>query len=312
MECSSAPAERRARRTQMDSHPPSAGLNASLDNGLMEYYGLGPAKPQPTPADDDAHDPLPLRPPHDVEALLPRHQLTEGWNSITKYAADPFSSTAAAECEATIATLAVVRSRKRAAPPSETSEDSDENNEELGGIDNDEQEAEHEDEQADSSIAGSVIHEPSAKRAHFDDSASDMSPVASRSSSVASSLPSPLLATASQSALKLGGGAGLGTPNVPPGVAALHAGVAALYVAPGRRLSPRSHSSVGVAVAARPEATGRPGVVGQARKTSIRMFWTKQEEDVLVKARRDENKNWDEVQAVSSMCLSVQPPCPTF
>lgn len=75
--------------------PGPSGTSRLVDNTPASYYyGLEPAEDRITGAVQLAQQPM-----------LPRHQMTEGWRAIGRYAADPHSYAAAAECEGAVAAL---------------------------------------------------------------------------------------------------------------------------------------------------------------------------------------------------------------
>lgn len=199
----------------------------STDDGdSSNYYGFHQG--------DDA--PRPHRP---EEVLAPRRQIAEGWKAVNKYAANPFSSTAAAECQDTISSLS--RSRKRATSPEINDEREIGAGECVDRNDNDSSnnKEDQEDEDNTSTLNCEVV-ERVAKRPRLANHDSSLSPAT--------------------------------TPS------------------PSHALSAR--------LATR-DASGSPRSV-TPRKTSIKMLWTKQEEDLLVKSR-DQGKTWDEIQDVSSI-----------
>lgn len=299
---------------QIGSHSPSAGLSAGLDNGLMTYYGLGPAVHEALFADSNTNGTLPLRPQQHAEPLPLRHQLLEGWKAITKCATDPFSPTTTAECEATIASLPLVRTRKRAAPPSESFDESDDEDGagdggEGGESADDEEEDDVEDEEQagsrGSSNTGSVIHRPAAKRARFDSADPSGQPDTGMPSSPDSESlpPSPTLAVSSRPDMGLGGP----DSNDVLDNASADETAPPSYVAPSTRLSPRA-VDVGAPTGRRAKSTS-PAVAGQAGAPSARVagpkaFWTRQEVDILARAKR-ENKTWEDIHVVSFLCGPV-------
>lgn len=121
---------------------------------VTSYYGLEPASTAAARHDSlvEHLEPLPLR-----------HQMSEAWRAVTKYAANPLSRAAADECEATIATLAQPRKRSR---PDDDDDDDDDVDNDLdieSGVPEPELEQEGSDEEG-SSEAELGTGQPAAKR----------------------------------------------------------------------------------------------------------------------------------------------------
>lgn len=244
--------KKKAQRGGQLGSPPStdgdgSGASASASASTNYYYGLQGAPHMHSP---DGPPRLLLLPPH--------HQITAGWAAVSKYAANPLSSSAAAECQDTI--ISLTRPHKRASPAAESTdnddceigEDGKDNNDDDGGgaeaeaeaeaDAEEEQEQEQQEEKEDTTSNGdcAVVERVAKKRRIDTHGRPSRSPATTMSSSPTHALG--------------------GTSYVP-------------------------------------------------RKAVIKVSWTRQEEELLVKSR-DEGKSWNEIQDVSTFktAQSSNPP----
>lgn len=154
--------------SSVELHTPPAKRRSSRLADTANYYGFEPAEAHA------AEDRIAIQL---AQPLLPRHQLTEGWRAISKYAADPLSYTAAAECEGTIAALVQPRETiDDGRPESPGSSEMNDGEEDEGG--------EEEKEEQDSSEAESEVRMmPVAKRQRVSERLLSPTVAPSRSSS---------------------------------------------------------------------------------------------------------------------------------
>lgn len=112
--------------SSVELHTPPAKRRSCRPADTANYYGFEPAETHA------AEERIAIQL---AQPLLPRHQMTEGWRAISKYAAGPLSYNAAAECEGTIAALVQPREnlgdcRPDSPGPSEVIDEEQDNDEE--------------------------------------------------------------------------------------------------------------------------------------------------------------------------------------
>lgn len=103
----------------------------------LSYYGFETEAPSHPPEEDDEQQSNVRQEEEDGEVIFPSHPahfIKSAWQAINSYAATPFSSNAAAKCQATLASLVVPKKRKAASIENDDNDNDKEDEMEEEGV----------------------------------------------------------------------------------------------------------------------------------------------------------------------------------